>query len=505
MSFFERFRRGEDGTIAVIAAIVSSIIFLAVGLSVDYGRGIGLRKDLQNIADASALHGGKLYQSGVALSAVETEVKRFAVDQASAKGIEIDVGDVNVDIDQQADTVKTAIDTELGTTMMRVASFDVMDVGSSAKVALARNGDERDVELIMVLDVSGSMGGRSIGTTDSKIEVLRTAAKDLAKVTLQVNDLDLDANNRVGIVPFAHSVNLGDLYFDRAAQKHVNNGASHFDTKKLYWYRDGNGNRQDAPQRFDSNGRLKTWIYGCFAARNSFQIKSVCANNPDNYTREVRPCVVERNNRTFGGANPSNANNRFGAHGHQMWLHWSYLAYCMQDYASVMPLTAQLSELETKIDGLEASGGTQGHLGLQWGWYMLRSNWANFWKNPNDPVDPNRHAPKGKNSPDARKIMVFMTDGVFWDRAYNELDEDGQATGKGSITEQALKFCKKIKSYNTELYTVAYEMNDPEMVQALKDCATSEDKHFKAASDNEELIQFFRAIGFELTKLRVVE
>jgi hypothetical protein len=61
--------------------------------------------------------------------------------------------------------------------------------------------DVKDVEVSMMLDVSGSMAG-------SKIEDLKAAASDLIEILLPT---DIPHSNRVAIAPFSTAVNAGDL------------------------------------------------------------------------------------------------------------------------------------------------------------------------------------------------------------------------------------------------------------------------------------------------------
>ena len=47
--------------------------------------------------------------------------------------------------------------------------------------------------------------------------------------------------------------------------------------------------------------------------------------------------------------------------------------------AAIAPLTSDKSSLLTIISNLKAAGGTAGHLGTAWAWYLLSPNWASLW------------------------------------------------------------------------------------------------------------------------------
>src|SRR5215207_6453079 len=59
-----RGRRGEDGTIVVMTAIMMLGIFLCLGLAIDVSRVYAVRADLQNAADAAALAAARELNSG---------------------------------------------------------------------------------------------------------------------------------------------------------------------------------------------------------------------------------------------------------------------------------------------------------------------------------------------------------------------------------------------------------------------------------------------------------
>src|ERR671913_1709862 len=57
-------RRGEDGSILVMTAILMVGLFLALGLAIDVSRVYAVRADLQNAADAAALAAARELNSG---------------------------------------------------------------------------------------------------------------------------------------------------------------------------------------------------------------------------------------------------------------------------------------------------------------------------------------------------------------------------------------------------------------------------------------------------------
>jgi len=132
--------------------------------------------------------------------------------------------------------------------------------------------------------------------------------------------------------------------------------------------------------------------------------------------------------------------------------------------------------LLTAIDGLAASGGTAGHIGAAWGWYLLSPEWSGvFGSRAGRSWDPAK----------VIKVVVLMTDGEFkifyanggetapWP---DPLSSD--AAHPGSSGHQALQLCEEIKSLGdtakaVRIYTVAFQA--PTAAETmLKQCSGEE-------------------------------
>ena len=63
-----RFARDRRGNVAMIFAMMSTLLFLMIGAAVDFGRWMHARQQNHDAMDAAALAGLKAYQSGLTLS-----------------------------------------------------------------------------------------------------------------------------------------------------------------------------------------------------------------------------------------------------------------------------------------------------------------------------------------------------------------------------------------------------------------------------------------------------
>jgi hypothetical protein len=157
-------------------------------------------------------------------------------------------------------------------------------------------------------------------------------------------------------------------------------------------------------------------------------------------------------------------------------------------------LTEDKAALNAHVQSLTANGGTAGHLGIAWGWYLVSPNWAGIW--------PAASEPGAYDDPDVSKAVILMTDGDF-----NTAHPDAGANS----FNQAVAICDAMKDEdnNIQIYTVGFQV--PGNVQTTPDgqtimqyCATSAGHAFNA-DNGEQLTEVYRAIARSISDLRIKE
>ena len=84
-----------------------------------------------------------------------------------------------------------------------------------------------------------------------------------------------------------------------------------------------------------------------------------------------RTCVKERSGTNrYTDATPNGSNGYFN--------YYTSNSSC-KPQATVLPLTANKQDLQQRINEMQPTGMTAGHLGTQWSWYALSPNFANVW------------------------------------------------------------------------------------------------------------------------------
>ena len=89
-----RARRGERGQVLVIFALALTAIVAMTGLVIDGGSAFVMRRDLQNVADSSAMSAGYVYANGGDLTAATTAARSTAAANGyvhGTNGVTVDV------------------------------------------------------------------------------------------------------------------------------------------------------------------------------------------------------------------------------------------------------------------------------------------------------------------------------------------------------------------------------------------------------------------------------
>ena len=469
------FMRDRRGTIAVTFALMLLPIMMFTGFAVDYGRIITVRMRTQNKIDAAALAGARATQSATSSSATtvaQTTAQAFFNATPVPFALSTAVSAVATDGKQTTFTwtatswIRTPFLSTAALVYNKAAASDApaacsgswwacQKVNVSASASLSNSGRNTgySIETAFMLDITGSMAGQ-------KIADLKAAAS--SAIDILVWDDQSTMTSRVAIVPFALDVRLPNA----AAYQAATGRSPATATKSVYGYTFG--------------------------------------------TRATEYCVVERTgNNKYTDAKP--ASNSFSM---AEWMYTGYGTYCDVTIAApVQPLTSNTSTLHAIIDGLQASGGTAGHIGTAWAWYVLSPNWNALWSSANAAgaydVAYNINTKVGTAANmKLRKIAVLMTDGDY-NTQYSSAGVDtgyfGDNPANDTSNNQAAQLCAGMKASGIEVYTVGFSEGGGLSTAAkslLGNCAT-DSSHFYDATSGDSLMNAFRDIALKIASLRL--
>ncbi len=207
-----RFCRQESGAIAPLFGLSILVLLILSGVAIDSARSYRIASSAGQALDAAALATAKTLRLESPDDATLTKMATdyFKANFASEEGERVSYGDVTLAADRQTNKVQLQLHLQVPTTLTALLGKDKINVSARSTAIY----DVRDVELSMMLDVSGSMGG-------SKMSDLKVAASDLVDILMDGNKAG--SKHRIAIAPFSTAVNAGD-YADGIVANRDQNG-----------------------------------------------------------------------------------------------------------------------------------------------------------------------------------------------------------------------------------------------------------------------------------------
>lgn len=440
IKFARGFRRNERGATAINFALMAVPMAVTVFGMVDVSRASTEKLHLQDALDAAALAAARSTATTDAqLQAVGSQV--LAADLAGAKSV-----------------LKTSSFKMVGNTVVASASATMtpvvaklwlngdMQMGASTEVLRA----SQNIEVALVLDVTGSMGG-------TKISDLRTAAKDL--VDLVVKDVQTPYYTKVALVPYSMGVNVGSTY---AATVRGTPAAGTSTTP--------------GSQKFtftNASGSSKTQtISNCVSERTGAEA----------YT-DAAPSTA------FVGRNYPNTGNP-----------------CLG--STIVPLSSNKVSLKNSIDTYTAEGSTAGQIGLAWGWYMVSPTFGSIWPTGSKP------APYGDKDlvkvvilmTDGEFNTTYCKGVISKDSGSgsgsNSDHINCNATNGGGFA-QAKALCDAMKVKGITIYTVGFDLDDGSAAEDIMEECASDAEHVYLPDSGTQLKTAFSTIAKDINALRL--
>lgn len=471
MLFFKwcrRFARDFQGVTAIIFAVCFIPIILVVGFAVDYGMYLNQKQKVQEALDMAGLAAAK--HLSMNLSATNRTVEDIAQDYFEAELVRNHIPTMtDVALIRSGMRINLVVDGTMPTSFSQLAGIDIMPLDTETEVIF---GVPSEAEIALVLDVSESMNDVDSGETISRIESLRTAAKDMVSVLL---DPSSTIPVKVAIVPFSNMVSVGT---DRAAELWLSVPADGIRTEKDCrisdeWYQNNCTRTYSECTQDGVSSQCGTWDCSNQSTANA---TLVCTETE--HTLTWHGCVRPR----------------------PEYSHLTDAYYYTQRIPGVvsfnergcaprmLELTDVVHDLETRIDSLEPGNDTYIPSGLIWGLRMLTGS-APF---PADQSISNFAASGGL------KTIILMSDGAntLAPETTGQIEDDLDGSLANPNTRE---ICRTIKNRGVEIYVVAYNISDTDTTTLLEACASSQTRFF-AASSSDELKTVFEQITKQLQR-----
>lgn len=192
------FKRDERGVFSLFVVMMFTTMILMGGAAIDIVRYEAVRSSIQYNLDRAVLAAASMRQTADPSVVISDYMSK--VDTLSNFSVEID--EANTQVSLTARRVSATATASLNTYFLGIIGISTLEVAT-----VSRASEEiPNLEISLVLDVSGSMGG-------SKITSLKTAANTFVDTVIRS---DTDSLTSVSIVPYATNVSvpqdMWDLY-----------------------------------------------------------------------------------------------------------------------------------------------------------------------------------------------------------------------------------------------------------------------------------------------------
>lgn len=447
VNFFRSLMRDTGGAsiVFVAASIVPLMAF--IGLGTDAARGYLVKARLSQALDAAGLAGA---QNAYDPPVMNQDIQMFFAANFPSGFMDSTLTGPTYNYDEPNNKLTVTASAKVPTTFMRVLGFNDMTVSSTTEVTL----QSRNVEVALVLDITGSMAGQ-------RIIDLKDAANEL--IDIVVHDTQTPFYSKLGLVPYSIGVNVGG-YATQIRGSYTNN----------------------------------TCTWPAAPTCRYYQFRRASDNNWT--TQEISTCVTERTGaNAYTDVPPSTTlvSPNYPAPG----------TYNPCPSSPIVPITSDKTLLHAQINALAEAGSTAGHIGIAWGWYLVSPNFGYLW--------PAANQPAAYGTEDLVKVVVIMTDGEFNTTYRNGVLAKDSTSGSGtnaykinenatngSSLDQALQLCTAMKSAGVIVYTVGFDIAGTGAQTVMQQCASKPEYAYEPA-DGAELKDVFRDIAKSISKLRL--
>lgn len=445
-----RFAADEAGTSVILFGLMSFAAVTFVGAAVDTTRWLSARTHTVDAIDAAVLAAGRALQTGASEEAARDLARQYYLSNTTGRS-EVIEDTVDFEVRNNRTTVAATGRAYIRTPLLALAHVKKLPLFMSSEGSEATTAQDSSAnyyrEVSLMLDVSGSMCSPC-----TKRDDMQAAARDLVEIMMK-NNTTSPYWSKVAIVPFSGDVRPPASLYDSAAEP-------------------------SAP------------------ATREFTVTSGGKKpKTTTHTYQKTVCLSERS------GDESYTNAAPGAGKYMMPVYTKSGSCSVSAASTIQPLSNDKATVLAKINGLTTGGGTAGHLGTAWAYYMISPEWNS--------VLPAASQVSPYGTAKLKKIAVLMTDGAYnqeYDaNGIDTSDSNGGASVNGKTSaQQAVAICAEMKKRGIDVFTVGFDLPSTSAAQTLASCATDASMAYTVAT-GEQLRAAFRDIAIRTTELHLAK
>ncbi|QLC24204.1 pilus assembly protein [Parasphingopyxis algicola] len=498
-SFLARLRRDSRGNTLAMAGAALVPIAGMIGSGLDMSRAYMAQAKMQNACDAAAL-GARREMSGTVFDAdARTEGERFF--DFNFPSTTMNAQNVTRTISQSttdSSTVEVRASADIPTSVMALFGKDFIPIS----VECDANQDYGNNDIMVVLDVTGSMNSSPSTGGSSKISRLRTGAIGLYRALAGATN----TRTRYGFIPYSQSVNIGrdlDLNWVRDPAEYLQNICV-WDADDEEW--DCTGNGYELVEVDHSSSWLDDWRGNGSYTTN---VGSGCIEERATIGQSGSPISISTNvsRDDLDLVSTSNPDRKWAPYDASA-THGESNSRCPRPARRLAEYASE-SAYQSAIDATTGyvSGNTYHDIGLIWASRYISSTGMFASDNP-----------ETFNGVPVAKHIVFLTDGEMCPSqgiysTYGVHDQEPRISGtaapisgcgnnalRGLHSARFLSACSQAKSMGMTVWVIAFDVTD---TTDIAPCATSSG-HFYT-SDGTDLESVFEQIGAGIGRLRLTQ
>jgi Flp pilus assembly protein TadG len=431
------FAADTRGNVAAITVFLLVPLLVMAGGATDIARQESYRAKLQDSVDRAVLAAASLDQKDTVAKTVSEYLKSLSF-----------AGDVTVTptyvTKTNSKTVTVTASYVMPTYFLHFIGKENLTITASATAEEKRT----NIEISLMLDVSGSMKDKLSGTNTRRIDEMKTAAKAFLDIVLTDTAKEYTS---VNIVPYAGDVNVGASIFNGLGGARTHNNSS------------------------------------CFEYYNS------------NYTGGMPNLAGRAQVPHFSQSNW----NQTTADQDKGW--------CPSESSAISIFSDSASALKTRITNYRMADGTGTAIAMDWGILLLNPALRPYVQQAAQiGMVPNKFKdrPADWNDLNTKKFVVLMTDGGVSDqyrpkdpnKDINTQPSNNTVQNRASAVALLQTFCTFAKGKQVTVFTVGFEV--PSTYESeMRSCATNASHYYPVKGLN--LTKAFESIATAIQKIKL--